>query len=78
MTDISRKEALDAVNKAREKAQNAADKIQRHLLTPTTERFTAGFDPEMEALRLHYDRCVRELEEAINAASEWLATEENE
>ncbi len=75
MPDISRKEALAAVNKAREKAQNAADMVQRRLAEPLNP---TGFNPDLTASQLHYDRCVRELEEAINAASEWLATEENE
>lgn len=61
----SKKEAQDALNKARNKAQSA------HVAMGA-QNDEIGID----AARLHYDRCVRELEECINEMANWESRDE--
>lgn len=62
----SKKEAQDALNKARVKAQAAdADAVKLY-----------GTVAAYDAARLHYDRCVRELEECINEMANWESRDE--
>jgi hypothetical protein len=60
MTYASKAEAQAALNAARAKAQRASERFK----SPP-----AG--PEYDAAKLHYDRCVRELEECINEMANW-------
>lgn len=57
----SKKEAQAALNKARAKAQAAQEALSS---APRTAAEDAAY-------RLHYDRCIRELEECINEMANW-------
>lgn len=61
MIPATKKEAQDALTKARTKAQHAAE-----ASTAAFEASGARLDPQSDAAQLYYQRCVRELEEAIN------------
>lgn len=75
MTYASKKEALAAVNLARAKAQRASEAL--------SEAYKASQTPPDQMIatdtaRLHYDRCIRELEEAINDAGPFETSGDDE
>lgn len=64
MTAVSKREALDALNKARTKAQLAHKRWEESYLNSGE-----GSQVDRDAAKLHYDRCVAEFEQAINDAA---------
>lgn len=68
MTAVSKREALDALNKARTKAQHASERMARLNEGTNGQLSMNGMsgNPEFDAATNHYRRCVSELEQAIN------------
>lgn len=67
MTVATKAEAQSALNVARTKAQNASEAVRAAYATIPVDKNPAMFaSVDFDAAQAHYQRCVRELEEAIN------------
>jgi hypothetical protein len=69
MKHASKKEAQAALTAARLKAQHSSERLNEMALANPTLSMLADYvtgNPEMDAAKLNYQRCVREFEEAIN------------
>lgn len=62
---------MDAViAKARAKADRAFEAVEDAMKEMQGKTPNIGYSVAYDAARLHYDRCTRELEEAINAKAD--------